>query len=458
MGFVKNHVRIDSSTLGILRIVLPLVLSALSENLMFLIDRMVLAYYSVDSMDAALLGGYLPCILTLVLMSIAGMTEVFIGQYNGAAMDDKVASPVWQMIYFALFAALFAIPIGYFSHHLHIFPPCYAAESYTYQRILIYFCWLPALTAAFTGFFVGQGKTKIIIAIVFLGTVVNTALDVLLIFGCGKLIPPMGCAGAAIGTIVAEAVQVIVLAIGFWSAKNRKIYHTAKNYRFDWALLRRCFSLGFPLSIGRCMEMVAWQVVCVVLGFASKDLMTVHGFAVTIYVFFTFISDGIVKGTAAITANFIGQRNLMDAKRALVKIVFLTLLLCSMVVLPMLLHPNFVFGLLNKLHGDLAPLHPAIVATMRVMFLNVMLEELWCILWGVLIGGGDTRYPVIVTTCSVWIVVVIPVLVLFYCGKLQSAVIVQYLSIIGNAACVVFLYLLYRSLKWYKSVADGVTL
>jgi MATE family multidrug resistance protein len=401
-------------------------------------------------MNAALLGGYLPSILTLILMSIAGTTEVFVGQYNGAAREDGVAPPVVQMVYFSLISALFVCPIGYLANHLRLFPRCYAEEGMRYQSILLYFCWMPALTAAFTGFFVGRGRTKIITAIVVVGTLVNVALDMLLIFGHGTLIPPMGCAGAAIATVVAEAVQVIILAAGFWSGRNRKIYRTAASFKFDGDLFRRCFRIGLPLSMGRCVEMLAWQVVCIAMGFTSKTLMTVHGFAITVYVFFAFICDGLVKGTAVITANFIGQRDPAAAKRSLRKLVAMALLLCSTIVFPAFLCPNLIFRLLNRLHEDISDLYPAMATVFRVLTLNVALESVWCVLWGILLGGGDTKYPVIVNLCSVWTIVVLPTLVLFFFGKLQSVLVVQLLWVCYNLVFMALIYRRYRSLKWFR--------
>ena len=212
---------INSSFSSIFRIILPLILSSLSTNLMFLIDRFVLAYYSIDSMNAAMMGGNLAGIFTLLLMSIAGTTEIFVGQYNGGNHDDKIASPIWQMIYFSILSLIIFIPIGYFSDIINLIPPYYESDGVPYQRLLTYFCWLPCLVAAFTGFFVGRGKTGFITHVVIIGNVLNVFLDILLVFGYKNIIPMMGCRGAAIATVISESVQAIILAIAFWSRYNR---------------------------------------------------------------------------------------------------------------------------------------------------------------------------------------------------------------------------------------------
>ncbi|MDR1595828.1 MAG: polysaccharide biosynthesis C-terminal domain-containing protein [Puniceicoccales bacterium] len=454
MGFTNKNERIDSSTSSILRVVLPLVLSAFSENLMFLIDRLFLAYYSVDSMNAAMLGGHLAGLYTFALMSIAGMTEVFVGQYNGENKFDKIASPVWQMIYFVLFSLILVIPLGYFTEYLHLIPEYYAREGIPYQRILTYFCWVPALTAAFTGFFVGRGETKIITITVIVGTVVNVVMDRLFVFGYRDIIPAMGCNGAAIGTVISEIVQIIILAIRFFWKKNRMAYNTVKNCKFDKDLFLKCLRVGGPMSFGRCLEMLAWYLVNVVMSKVSSNLATMQAIAGTVYVMFTFVCDGLTKGSAALSSNFIGQRNIAAVRQTFRKLTIMTLVLCFVVIFPLLMFPNPIFRLMDTLHEDISNLYGPMSMVFKVMFVGIVADTLGAISCGILMSGGDTKFPIIASSSSIWLVLVAPVLILFYIGKLQSAVVVELFATIGLILYAILVYLRYRKLGWLKSLTS----
>jgi MATE family multidrug resistance protein len=418
---------------------------------LFLIDRVILMHYSIDAMNAAMFGGHLVAIYSYILIVIAGTTEIFVGQYNGAKEYEWIASPVWQMIYFVIVSLIFVIPIGFFSEHLNLIPS-YAREGIEYQRILTYFCWIPALTAAFTGFFVGRGKTQIITVIVVVGSLINVALDWLFVFGYEDIIPSMGCRGAAIATIISEAIQMGVLAMAFWSKKNRTTCGTGKNYRFNAKLFCRCLKIGAPMAFGRCAEMFALYIVHVALGRVSKELASVQGIATTIYVLFAFICEGLTKGTATISANFIGQKNLAAIRVTFKNLIYLTLILCFTVMLPLLLAPDSVFQLLRTLNEDIAPLSSTVQIIFRILFVNITVEALCSIPWGILISGGDSKYPIIVNLASAWGLVVVPVLTLFSMGKLNSAVTVHLLSTCWISVCLLLVYLRYRGLKWYKSV------
>jgi MATE family multidrug resistance protein len=407
-------------------------------------------HYSIDAMNAAMLGGNLTGVYTYILMAIAGTTEIFVGRYNGALKHDRIAPAVWQMIYFVAASLFFVVPIAWFSEYLNLIPKYYAEDGIAYQKILTYFCWLPALTAAFTGFFVGRGKTKIITAIVIIGAVVNIVLDYVLIFGYGNIIPSMGCRGAAWATIISEALQALILAANFWNKNNRSIYGTDRNSKFDKKLFLECFKIGFPMSLGRAVEILAWYLVYVALSYVSKELGTVHGIASTVYIFFAFICEGLSKGTAAIASNFIGRRDLISIQKAFRRLVFITLILCLTVMSPLLIIPDLVFAGLKMLNRDLTVFYPTMAVIFRILFVTVTLEALTCTSWGVLFAGGDTWYPIVVNLLCLGGFVVIPVSMLFVTGQLNSPELVQFLSACWNAACLFLLYRRYKSLKWYQ--------
>ena len=422
MNFLRTRTCVSSSVPGILRVVGPLVLSSMSSSLMFVIDRLILAYYSVDAMNAAAIGGNFAAIFCLLLVCVAGTTEVFVGQYNGAQKNERIANPVWQMIYFVLLTIFVLVPVGMYSDKINLFPECYSNDGIPYQRILVYFCWVPALTAAITGFFVGRGETKIITFIVVIGSLVNAVLDVILVFGYKNIIPRLGCKGAAIATVISEFLQTAILACKFLNKKNRTLYKTDSLPMFDKNLFFRGIKIGLPTAIGRSAEMLAWYLVCSMLGHVSKDLATAYTIGVTIYIMFAFICEGITKGTAAISANFIGCQSLLSIRESFNKLVIIAITLCCVVMLPIVVHPDLLFAVLRNLHDDISNLYPTLRVIFIIQFLNVTIEAVGSVSWGILLSGGDAKYPNVVALGSLWIFVVLPVSILF-CRAVVSSII-----------------------------------
>jgi len=110
----------------------PLILSMLSVNIMIFIDRLILAKYNTGAMNAAVVSGLIFNIFQCGTVGIASISEVFVGQYNGANKYEKMGEPVWQMIWFSVMTAALFVPLGLFAGPLLIRNPDYAADGISF--------------------------------------------------------------------------------------------------------------------------------------------------------------------------------------------------------------------------------------------------------------------------------------------------------------------------------------
>lgn len=446
------HKQLDCSFKTILSVSLPLILSALSSNLLYIIDRMILAKYSLNAMNAAVMSGSLVAIYAFFWSSISGIAEVYVGQSNGRKDYNNLAKPVWQMIYFSLLGFVFFFPFGYFTEYLNLLPDYCKAEGIQYSKVMTYCASLPALKMAFASFFIGQGKTKIITYTVLFGSIANVILDILFIFGYSDIVPEMGSKGAAIATILAECIQIAVLATLFFSAQNRKIFNTfGMNARkYDSKMFFGCIKLGLPLSIGRVFELLAWYVIYALVSHVSKDLATVWGICVSVYVLFAFVCDGLTKSSATISANFIGQQSREGVEKSLKRFILFVLGLCVLLAIPLVIYPESIFFFLDKTGENISHLYLSISLVLRVILVNILFEACIGVLWGIFLSGGDTKYPMIVSLTLLYAIIVIPSVVLFFMGKLYAAETIYYISLIWDVSVLALFCRRYKSLKWWK--------
>lgn len=446
----SEHKVIDSSLKSIANISFPLILSALSANLLYLIDRMILAYYSIDSMNAAAMSGNFVAIFSFIFSSIAGISEVYVGQNNGKRCYSDLAIPVWQMIYFSLIGFVVLFPFGYFAEYINLLPGYCLKEGLDYQKPLIYLAALPAIKVALASFFIGQGKTKVITYAVLLGAVSDIVLDILFIFGYKNIIPEMGCKGAAIATILAEVVEILILGVVFFNKNNRLRYQTASNTSFNKEIFKGCLKLGYPMSIGRIFELLAWYLVYVAISHVSKDLAIIQGICVSVYVFFAFICDGISKSAATVSANLIGQKDLNSIRKSFKIFLQLIFVLGLIITIPLAIFPESLLFFLNMIHEDISSLYPAIKVIFKLLTINITLEATCSLIWGILMSGGDTKYPMVVNLCSLWGCVVFPVCALYFFDILNSTILIYWLTMIWCVITLILFYKRYQSLKWYN--------
>lgn len=95
-----EQTRIDCSVANLLSVSLPVILSMLSGTLMQVLDRAMLSHFSSHAMDGATFASQLLDLFLLPMLSFATVSEVFVGQLNGARQFKRTSTPVVQMALF----------------------------------------------------------------------------------------------------------------------------------------------------------------------------------------------------------------------------------------------------------------------------------------------------------------------------------------------------------------------
>lgn len=438
---------IDGSYSTILRVTIPMILTVLSANLMYFVDRMLLAGYSLDAMYAAIVGGNFVATFTWMPIGIASASEIFVGQYNGSKQYSKLAIPVWQMIYMSLLSSLIFIPLAYFSDTVNLFPDFAKADGLAYQQPLLYFGCLPSLVAAISAFFIGQGKTHIVTAVVTLGNVINALLAYTMIYKFHQ-----GISGAATATIISQILQVIILCAVFLNKNNRKTFSTLKEYKFNKRVFIDCFKIGLPMSIANFLIILAWSLLHSVMGYTSKELGIVWGIGSNLYVLTGFVAEGLCKSIATISSNMIGQQDLRSIKKVFRSFIIIVVVFCALAAIPLIIFPETLLDALNTVNENISGLYDSIKLVFIYGLITITIESLLYVTWGVLLSGGDTRYPLIVQQVAMWGLVIIPIAVMYYNNYLKSVDSAYVLIIISFSIMLLLFYRRYKSLIWYKKI------
>jgi MATE family multidrug resistance protein len=414
---------------------------------MYAIDRFMLAGYSIDSMNSAVVAGAFVEPFAYMFIGLVATAEIFVGQYNGAKDYDKLAAPTWQMIYFLLALIVFFCPIAYFSDHLNMLPEYFKSEGVIYQKILMYFLPLSLIKISFSTFFVGQGKTKILTFATATGAIINIGLDYVFIYVYG-----MGCKGAAIATVIAKFIPVLIFASVFFNRENRRAFNTLQNCRFNKKLSLECIIIGFPLAFGSFITLVAWYFVQAAANNVSKDAATVFNIGVSTYKIFVSAAMALEKSSSAICANMIGANDLKSVEKSYRIFIGISLLVGFLAGACLIVSPEWILHLLDVLPDNLSALYDEIRIMFCVIAVSITLEAILCSTWGILVAGGDTKYAMMIYLICLWVFTVIPTAILHYFHMLHH---VQLIFGFMSICCFVSWLLLhrrYKSLKWYNKL------
>ncbi len=415
------------------KLAVPLTVTMLSNNLLLLADRLILARFSLDAFNAAVAMSIVINLFQLAAISIASIAEVFVGRANGADEPHKCGSHTWQMIWFSLFTTLIFVPIAYLAPS---FIPAqrFGGEASPYLQTLLFAGPLFALTAALSSSFAALGKARLITIVAILTNALNIALDLYFVFGLN-----MGAKGAAIATALSQGLSGLILLAVFLNRHHRKTYGTHL-WQFKPAPFVKAIRIGFPNALARTIEMGAWTVMVTIMTLAGPDHLTVYSLGITFMHIFSFAADGLQKATISIASNLLGAQNYGQISRLIgssIKFLALNALVLS---IPMLIFPEPIIRLFVDSPSPLVMTWCKIACAGG--WLYYLTDGLVWAIAGILTAAGDTRFIMIMNGVAAWFFAIVPayLIILQWNGSPASIYPVLILHAIVNLAGFAYRY------------------
>ncbi len=449
-SLIMNTSAILSPTVqGLMRISLPLMLTALSGNFMFLLDRLILARYSVEAMNAVATASMGCAIFQFGGVAIASIAEVFVGQHNGAGHLKKTPEPVWQMIWFSLSLFLIFWPIATWGAPF-LLPPSLYNEGKDFFWWVMMFGPLMSVIAAISSFFIGRGFVKLVTWVTLAGNLLNAILNLILVFGVEGYILPMGAKGSAIATISSQLFQVIVLAVVFLNKYHRETYDTHK-WHIHGATLWSCLKIGTPSAVNHMVEIAAWASLFWMTANVGLDCITIQTIGNSTFVFFAFVTDGIYKGVIAIASNLIGAK-----KEQLISKLFYSgfkfhCVYMSLFAIPLILFPNFLIHQFLPGVDVQDPLFQESIRVLRFVWMFFVFDGMVWILAGILTAGGDTRFIMVINATGAWLLAIMPIYIAIHYFDVRSSSAWGLCTLYGIGNCIAF-FIRYKSNRWKHEI------
>lgn len=268
----------------IVRVAVPLVLSATGGVVLQFTDRMFLAWHSPEAVAGAGTAGMLVICFIGFFSGVTGFTSVFAAQYLGSRRPERLGPAIWQGLYLSLFFGLLTLAAGQCSagvfDRIGHGPLVREAET-AYFAATMQGGFFFMAAASLTGFFIGRGDTRAVMAVQLGGIGLNALLDYAMIFGKFGF-PAWGVAGAAWATVLAQAFMFLAGLLLFWKAEYRRRYATWSGWAFEAGLTARILRYGTPNGLRIVVELVLWFLFLVLIGLIGDDELAASNVAFTI--------------------------------------------------------------------------------------------------------------------------------------------------------------------------------
>ena len=421
------------------RVALPLILSCGSLSLMYVIDRIFLTWYSMDALAAVLPAGILHWTVVSVLLGTVQYTNTFVAQYEGAERKDRVAAAVWQGLYLGMAAGIcllviipFASPIFALVGHA----PAVQKLEADYFSILVSAAVPMAMSGAIGCFYSGRGQTTVVMWVNFTAVGVNILLDYCLIFGNG-LFPELGIRGAAVATVTAKIIELLLYSVLILRYRNRDGYRILKYRAFDPELFGRMIRYGLPTGFQWLADIAGFSVFIFLVGkIGTTELAaTTIAFNLNTMAFIPVIGIGIAVMT------LVGKRVGEGRPELAVRTAWQGFGLAGSWMLAFaavyLFAPNFILKpyAMNTNPADFAPIRKLVIPLLWFVATYSFFDAMAIVFSSAVRGAGDTRFSLIFTFVAAWSLMVLPTFIVsvYYGGNLwlSWSALTTYIVVIG---------------------------
>ncbi len=237
---------------GLVKMALPIMATSFIQMAYSLTDMLWIGFLGSSAVAAVGIAGFFVWLSQAFVFLGKTGTEIKVAQATGANDHDSAEEIARTGIHITMVIALiYSLAIVLLRNPLIAFFNTQDAAvdrmSLEYLVVIAMGMIFPFCNQVFTGIFNGRGDSKAPFKINTIGLVVNMVLDPILIFGYGPF-PEMGVIGAALATIIAQAV---VFAVFYYNIKYKHslFHHFALFKKSRLLRIRQLIKMGFPPAL-----------------------------------------------------------------------------------------------------------------------------------------------------------------------------------------------------------------
>ena len=311
----------------------PVLAALLIQSLYSAVDLMIVGQFGTAvNVSGVSVGGSLTFTIQSVITSLAMGTTILLGQAIGEGRKKDSGKIVGTtVILFSAIALLVTVLLLIFARQSMILlqtPAEALEEGVIYVRIcavgMIFIVAYNVLGSVFRG--IGDSRTPLIA--VAIACAVNIAGDLLLVG-----VFHMAAAGAAIATVFAQAVSVVISYV-IARKKGLPFELNRSTLTFEKKIAGGIMKLGLPLALQSLIVSGSFMILQGILNTLGLIASAGIGIAGRLLTFIMLFPDAALQALSAFVAHNVGARKLHRAKRALVHTIWMNLVFsCLMSIL-----------------------------------------------------------------------------------------------------------------------------
>jgi putative MATE family efflux protein len=324
------------------KIAYPIILGSIAHNLLNVTDTAFLGRVGEVELGAGAVGGLYYLAIIMLAWGFGIGLQIIVARRNGEGNHTEIGRIIQHGLFFLLPLALLMFLFMQFntSYILDLMVEsdvvAQATEEYIVYRNLGVF--VSFINILFRAFFVGIGRTYIIIFTTTLMALVNIFLDYCLIFGNFGF-PEMGIAGAAIASVLAEVCAMLLFFIYSYFLFPSRNYQLFNFGRFDFALYLRIIRISIPMMGQHFLSLATWLAFFLFVEKMGEQPLAISNIIRSYYMILLVPMWGFASATNTLVSYLIGAGRSDEVMSLTIKIMVIAIVLVGFMVLLGLIFP-----------------------------------------------------------------------------------------------------------------------
>lgn len=401
LGYKKN--KVFYSTL--LTIAIPIVIQNLISSSLNLVDNVMIGQLGETFIAATGLANQIFFVMTLMLFGGNSGISIYIAQYWGNKQYDKIKSVLSIGLAFAFMVSFVFFILGF------VFPnevlsvlskdAAVIREGANYMRIVSLSYVITAISFAFGFSARGVGKPKLPMIASVVSLLLNTALNYVLIFGHFGF-KAYGIEGAAIATLIARVVELIIVIIGVYRFIPVLSVGISDFINIKKETIKSVGKTALPVIFNEFFWSLGMTAYALVYARIGTDAVAAVMISNTVNNLFMVVGFGLGNASAVMLGNALGAGEIKRAIDYNKKFLALSILLGILIGALITLTAPFIVTKLYKLTPESYR-----ITQMTLQILSVFIAFKFyntIIIIGTLRSGGDTLFSMILEISCVWLI------------------------------------------------------
>jgi MATE family multidrug resistance protein len=290
----------------------PIILGSLSYTIMRFVDQIVVSRLGTEALAALGSSGIWAYVLGCFIFEVIGCVSTFVSQSFGRGDTKQCSQYAWQGVYLSVFAGVLSFAFWPFAGSLFGLmghsPEVTRLEAQFFQILLFGYpaiAWITSLAS----FFQSVGRPGVPVYVSIAANVINLTLNIVFVFGLLGF-PKMGMAGSALGTVIAQWIQALILHAVFLNKHFNSHFQSRSTYALDVRRLVELVRVGFFSGLTILMDVGNWAIfTSFIVGHFGDVSLASHNAAIMFMHLCFMPALAMNQGICAIVGQYIGRKD-----------------------------------------------------------------------------------------------------------------------------------------------------